>query len=591
LSYLTYLLTNSPIYSLIHINTHTHRHGEVLDLFAPDEKSAIVNDLSSKAKRALRLLTVTSEQIWQWFVSKVRAHVHVFLSFREGSSVFRNCAQTFPSLLSSCTACYVTPQTVRGLNEIVKERVVDFAANLDRAEKKRREEEDQSITPGSEQDTSHLRFDMSHKSLVTRSLPSICRFLSFAHETTLQFVNLFNQTFHNRARALYKSRTRHHIALQRLHQTKVDLEDLHLSLDQLKIIANKTKQNEEELTKECTEKRAVVNARRERYDVANARVAKSEVVFSKRKNQLDDALLESKPFGLRIRESLNNLSSKTDLGIFCGMKKPPKGVDQVFSALMVLLAGITYTEGLDKDGRVRDRSWSASRVLLQNVGALMEDLRNLCDRIHKECVPEINFKEIRVYVAARGRDVIDVDEIKTKHELAGHLADYIVNIVKYYDISVKTRPLRNAFEEAKADLERLEEERDREKSIYESHAADLEKCVLELEKAKKEAHDAAETHRKAKIRMELSERLVAVLMGERKGWEASMSQLESSISTLLGDVLLSCAVLTYASRFSLCVRVDCFFVNQKSFCSLSLSLSLSLSPGTNESFMELIKLL
>eukprot|EP00938_MAST-03A_sp_MAST-3A-sp1_P006627 g6627.t1 len=173
-------------------------------------------------------------------------------------------------------------------------------------------------------------------------------------------------------------------------------------------------------------------------------------------------------------------------------------------------------EGLDKDGRVRDRSWSASRVLLQNVGALMEDLRSLTNKIDKENVPEINFKEIRVYVAARGRDVIDVDEIRAKHELAGHLADFIVNIVKYYDISVKTRPLRNAFEEAKEELERLETERDREKSIYESHVADLEKCVLEMEKAKKEAHDAAETHRKAKIRMELSERLVAVLMEHKE---------------------------------------------------------------------------
>ena len=119
------------------------------------------------------------------------------------------------------------------------------------------------------------------------------------------------------------------------------------------------------------------------------------------------------------------------------------------------------------------------------MGALMEDLQSLTHRIDKENVPEINFKEIRVYVAARGRDIIDVDEIRTKHELAGHIADFIVNIVKYYDISVKTRPLRNAFEEAKVELERLETERDREKSIYESHVADLEKCVLETEKAKK----------------------------------------------------------------------------------------------------------
>lgn len=46
------------------------------------------------------------------------------------------------------------------------------------------------------------------------------------------------------------------------------------------------------------------------------------------------------------------------------MAKPPAGVDDVFAATMVLLAGVSPAVVTTKAGKVKDRSWDAAKKQL-----------------------------------------------------------------------------------------------------------------------------------------------------------------------------------------------------------------------------------
>lgn len=46
------------------------------------------------------------------------------------------------------------------------------------------------------------------------------------------------------------------------------------------------------------------------------------------------------------------------------MAKPPAGVDDVFAATMVLLAGVSPSVVTTKAGKVKDRSWDAAKKQL-----------------------------------------------------------------------------------------------------------------------------------------------------------------------------------------------------------------------------------
>lgn len=58
------------------------------------------------------------------------------------------------------------------------------------------------------------------------------------------------------------------------------------------------------------------------------------------------------------------------------MAKPPAGVDDVFAATMVLLAGTSPTVVTTKAGKVKDRSWDASKKQL--LGELRPTTSYIC---------------------------------------------------------------------------------------------------------------------------------------------------------------------------------------------------------------------
>ena len=55
------------------------------------------------------------------------------------------------------------------------------------------------------------------------------------------------------------------------------------------------------------------------------------------------------------------------------MAKPPAGLDDVFAATMVLLAGVSPAVVTTKTGKVKDRSWDAAKKQLLGEKGLLVD--------------------------------------------------------------------------------------------------------------------------------------------------------------------------------------------------------------------------
>jgi dynein heavy chain len=83
------------------------------------------------------------------------------------------------------------------------------------------------------------------------------------------------------------------------------------------------------------------------------------------------------------------------------MTRPPLGVDDVFGAVMVLLAGINPNIVVQRNGKVREinRTWEASKkALLGNVYSFLDELKNFRVLIDNGEVPEINFREVQTFL-------------------------------------------------------------------------------------------------------------------------------------------------------------------------------------------------
>ena len=75
--------------------------------------------------------------------------------------------------------------------------------------------------------------------------------------------------------------------------------------------------------------------------------------------------------------ALNTLDKK-DLGEAKTMAKPPAGVDDVFAATMILLAGVHPNVQTQKNGKVKDKSWDAcKKQLLGSIPEYIEFLKGI----------------------------------------------------------------------------------------------------------------------------------------------------------------------------------------------------------------------
>ena len=75
--------------------------GSIPNLYAPDEIEQIINGTRAAAKAAGKL--ETRGAIYDYYVSKVRDHVHIVLAMSPIGAAFRNRCRMFPALVNCCT--------------------------------------------------------------------------------------------------------------------------------------------------------------------------------------------------------------------------------------------------------------------------------------------------------------------------------------------------------------------------------------------------------------------------------------------------------------------------------------------------------
>ena len=117
-------------------------------------------------------------------------------------------------------------------------------------------------------------------------------------------------------------------------------------------------------------------------------------------------------------------------------------------------------------------------------------------------------------------------------------------------IVLKVRPLQEKLDEANARLQEAKESLAKSQEIVTSLEAQLQKLMNEYEKAAAEKAQIEEEQREIVQSLDLAERLVNGLKDEKIRWTASIEEKNKRRGSLVGDVLLAAAFLSYIGPFS-----------------------------------------
>lgn len=103
--------------------------GEIPNLFAPDERQQINDELADKAKAAG--VPQTREAIYAYFVQLCRERMHIVLAFSPVGDAFRDRCRQFPSIINCATIDWYNAWPDDALYSVAHRKYEEFADKLE----------------------------------------------------------------------------------------------------------------------------------------------------------------------------------------------------------------------------------------------------------------------------------------------------------------------------------------------------------------------------------------------------------------------------------------------------------------------------
>jgi dynein heavy chain len=528
-----FLLTDSQITNerfLVFLNDLL-ASGNIPDLFTPDEVDAIINAVTNKVK-ALGLVPDRSN-CWDFFISEIRRNLHVVLAFSPVGDAFRTRARKFPAIVNCTVIDWFQPWPYEALFSVGKK----FMAPVDLGEEKIRNVVE-AFLPYSFTKVN----DMANKFRLAER-----RHVYTTPKSFLELLKLYSSLLKNKREGADASIIRLSKGLEKLRETAAAVTnieaDLKVSLEE----ADQKRSVAEGIAEVVSKEKAIVEVETAKAQIQAKEVATIQADVMEKQRNTEADLAKAEPMVEAAMAALNTLDKK-DLGEAKTMAKPPAGVDDVFAATMVLLANVHPNVVVQKNGKVKDKSWDAcKKQLLGSIPEYIDYLKAIKTGVDEQTIPKMNFSEVK---ALTNLEHFTPEIILTKNKAAAGLCSFVINIVLYYEVVVTVEPKRKALAEAN-DL--LESANKQLKTVMEQVAeleSKLAKLTTELNAANAEKQEALETVDRGQKKLDLAQRLTNALASENVRWAESIVVMEADKNILTGDVLLASAFISYVGPFT-----------------------------------------
>eukprot|EP00658_Telonema_sp_P-2_P051285 TRINITY_DN3933_c0_g1_i1.p1 TRINITY_DN3933_c0_g1~~TRINITY_DN3933_c0_g1_i1.p1 ORF type:complete len:2475 (+),score=487.98 TRINITY_DN3933_c0_g1_i1:167-7591(+) len=353
-------------------------------------------------------------------------------------------------------------------------------------------------------------------------------------KTFLTFVEFSCKLIAKRRRDLLIREQRLEGGLAQLKRCGEQITTLRGELNEFRIAVEEKARFTNELLLKVSEDRGIVEeqnllAKREE-DKTNRIVAEVDALVA----ECTKDLLDAEPIVVAARAALNTLD-KNNLTELKSMGSPPKDVQMVTGCVMAILA--TGDRGVPGD-----RSWAASRRMMQDVTQWMKKMENM----DYNNIPQGNIDAIFKTVH---EDYFNPDAIKAKSVAASSLCRWVVNVVKFHQVRVMVKPKELRLDEANHRLHISKTQLAKVQKRVAALQGKLDGLEAQYQQALDERTELESQLNLTQGKMQRAQRLLVSLGGERGRWGASLRVLDESKRVLDGDSLIGAAFVTYSGAF------------------------------------------
>ncbi|KNE55648.1 hypothetical protein AMAG_01535 [Allomyces macrogynus ATCC 38327] len=506
--------------------------GEVTNLFAKDEVIGISSDMRPIMKKQRPHTVDTMENLWQFFIDRVKANLHIVLCFSPVGEKFRNRALKFPGLISGCTMDWFTKWPNEALRAVSEKFINEMELVCSDQVKK--------------EIIAHMAF--THD-LVTETCNNYFQqFRRKTHVTPksyLSFINSYRTLYKQKRSEVGELADRMNMGLNKLLEAAQSVSVLQSELVvKEKDLAIASKAADEVLADVTVSTAAAEKVKDEVLKVKTKAETMANAI--KADKSLAEGELEAAKPALEEAASALNSIQPSHISSVRKLAKPPHLIMRIMDGVGLLMKRRVDPVTQDPDRPCCKPSWAESLKLMSQPDFLSSLLNFGKDEINEETVellePYLDMPDFSLEGAK-----------KVSADVAG-LASWVRAMSSYYRINKKVIPL-------KANL--VVQEHKLALAMAELNSAqmvlDEKQAVLDV---LKEKYNQAITTKQAlqadadscKRKMTAATALIGGLKGEKDRWTQQSKEFAERIGRLVGDMMLCSAFLSYSGPFNYLFR-------------------------------------
>ena len=511
--------------------------GEVSNLFAKDEIDEILNELITVMKKELPRHPPTMENIYEYFINRVRKNLHIVLCFSPVGEKFRSRALKFPGLISGCTMDWFRPWPRDAL--IAVSRYFLSSYEMDCTAKCK---------------DSIIQSMGTYQDIVSKSC--VDYFEMFRRQTHvtpksyLSFLNGYKGVYKEKFDGLNEMATRMNSGLEKLLEATASVGQLSVELvqkDKDLVIASK---EADVVLEDVTVKATSAEQVKAKVQVVKDRAQALVDAINADKAVAQGKLKAAAP-ALKAAEAALLTIKPADIATVRKLAKPPHLIQRIMDCVVLLFQRKLnqVTQDQDKPQFIKP-SWSESLKLMAQ-STFISSLQ----QFPKDMINEETTELLEAYL--READFNYESAKKVCSDVAG-LQAWTNAMFEYYFINKEVLPLKanlfiqeNKLEGAMSELSAAQETLDAKQAEL-----DAVQKIYDAAMSKKQElfDDAAMCER----RMRAATALIDGLSGEKVRWTEESLEFKATIQRLVGDVLLSVGFLCYSGPFNQLYRTTLF---------------------------------
>ncbi|XP_039610084.1 dynein heavy chain 5, axonemal-like [Polypterus senegalus] len=527
---ITFIFTDNEIKdeSFLEYMNNVLASGEVSNLFARDEVDEITQDLIAVMKKEYPRRVPTPENLYDYFLSRVRSNLHVVLCFSPVGEKFRTRALKFPGLISGCTMDWFQRWPKDALVAVAQHFLSSYKIECS-------DEVKQNVvnTMGTFQDL-----------VAEKCVEYFERYRRQTYVTPksyLSFIGGYKIIYSEKIAYVGMLAERMRTGLAKLMEAEVSVNQLSKELAvkeaDLAVASKKADGVLQEVTVKAQAAEAVKSQVQKVKDKAQAIVDEIEA-----DKAVAEGKLEAARPALELAEAALQTIKPADIATVRKLGKPPHLIMRIMDCVLLLFQRRVDTVTMDPERPCNKPSWAEALKLMNNSGFLNMLLTFQKDTITEEVVELLTpYLEMEDY------------NLETAKKVCGNVAglcSWTQAMAYFFGINKEVLPLKANLKLQEARLTVAQTELSNAQMQLDEKQKELDEVQAMYNAAMSEKQTLLDDAEACRKKMSNATALIEGLGGEKVRWTQSSKLFQSQINRLVGDVLLATGFLSYSGPFN-----------------------------------------